>query len=1338
MTGRHHAIRSWAVLASLLAVGACSVLQVDVDVYKGPLANNPEVETEQLAVMAIGAKPILEGLRDRVGGDRDIDCNEESEPQESGEFKLIRTKDDGHELARLDIDDVRRELFARTCGILDLYENRDDLISRTDLQNKTRESSLRAAARAYQVQLEELFNEYGDARARWTELFTQNGLLGCSPSAGGLPDDCRDLRRSAELRSRFLDAEEEALKAVRKILLKVARIIKHVDDSKQLTYSQKNRITEAAGLFIAENVQPRNIGHIMYILGETHGAYSGEECENRSERCLLIYLKDAFSDLEQWGEGGLDTWISEGNKYSYDYARASRDVIRATIQNPSGVARALEKLFDWIGPIEAQPRTGQTGSGLRSGERLVELAKATAVDGLESANPGNLFLCSSRFLRATEHKPGNCIAEKYKEKATESKAPASQKTLLRRAQSWPIRYPFFGRADQAVGSGDVVQEIAQFLSAVTSVLAQGRIDDGLIQLIEDYLKAQDAYVRSVTDQGAPLVNVQARDRALARLLDALVRFAQKMLFLADYQVLFDDDELWDPELWDPDSKDKNPLRQDEYIRVLQAVGNTLLVTADDLRNRQRHETGLRRNAASEQAAAAMALTPSLEEALDTLQDHMRERRDDQRQALAALQDKKTAADAAVDAAQKTANDAIDTAVDAYSGKIDGTRFKTGGGFRPAKQVGDQFEGNKRFEVLETDDAKVTELRDLYKAYEFFTVKTNGNSPQQNVEALLGRALVDDPNKYSVQDLADAIHDRLKSCGPRCGKPFDHPDAQSIQNFLDRKLDGAAKSFRKGLPDKPKTTKRQAFTELVSAVEKAYEGSQLGEFDKAIKAIVDALAAHERATAEQATLKTKVDEAGAELANREAAVGHVAGVMANVGAFFAEAGNRVRSGADVRDRVVAELAVLEQKAATGEKKQQFAKTKAAVEAIEAPVIERALASAVGRLGADTSLDVLDMIIRNLRYERIQALSAGAQTRADNIDAALQAAYAYRSGFAFIRPSSAYLRSSYPASTLLSQPEGYLWRNLLARHGRPSLAFLASESFVNGKKARRIAKINQEIDKQFWQTINTVRVAGAGNTNYVLVKDDIGNWYVKAFSQDTRPIVEAAANLALFNAGGAAGAIKITGNKDEGFRPEFNKAGIGTASLDRALDQFATKFGDATLADATAVRDLVTVETADGTATGGVVDKAVAAVPGEQSSANDALRDRIQALAGLLSQAHKTLDEQTATTNSEGQAIVPPCRTARADCGRAVIDGLRALIAFYQAARDAVAASDLDDAAKADVLAKLRANLDGAIKPLIERRRRAVDDLETATGVLMTAAQPEPEKTDGDGKEENGQD
>ena len=49
-----------------LGLGACAVLRIDVDVYKGPLANHEDVQIQELASLAIGAKPLLIELRDQI------------------------------------------------------------------------------------------------------------------------------------------------------------------------------------------------------------------------------------------------------------------------------------------------------------------------------------------------------------------------------------------------------------------------------------------------------------------------------------------------------------------------------------------------------------------------------------------------------------------------------------------------------------------------------------------------------------------------------------------------------------------------------------------------------------------------------------------------------------------------------------------------------------------------------------------------------------------------------------------------------------------------------------------------------------------------------------------------------------------------------------------------------------------------------------------------------------------------------------------------------------------------------------------------------------------------
>ncbi len=53
-------------------LGGCAATRIDVDVYKGPLTNHEHVQMEQMAAMAIGAKPLLIALRNQLEPDASI------------------------------------------------------------------------------------------------------------------------------------------------------------------------------------------------------------------------------------------------------------------------------------------------------------------------------------------------------------------------------------------------------------------------------------------------------------------------------------------------------------------------------------------------------------------------------------------------------------------------------------------------------------------------------------------------------------------------------------------------------------------------------------------------------------------------------------------------------------------------------------------------------------------------------------------------------------------------------------------------------------------------------------------------------------------------------------------------------------------------------------------------------------------------------------------------------------------------------------------------------------------------------------------------------------------
>lgn len=163
-------------------------------------------------------------------------------------------------------------------------------------------------------------------------------------------------------------------------------------------------------------------------------------------------------------------------------------------------------------------------------------------------------------------------------------------------------------------------------------------------------------------------------------------------------------------------------------------------------------------------------------------------------------------------------------------------------------------------------------------------------------------------------------------------------------------------------------------------------------------------------------------------------------------------------------------------------------------------------------APDSKQVLDSLIAVLRHEYTRSLKENDldSSEVNQAAAALAESYQQRADMIYLRPAMAYLRTSFTATTL--QDNRLAWQNLLSNHGLRS-----GIPFVPEWIAEERARVTEELDKQFWHSINRVRVAGAGDTNYAIVKDDLGNWYVKSYSTDVKDIINSARNLGMFAAG-----------------------------------------------------------------------------------------------------------------------------------------------------------------------------------------------------------------------------
>ena len=219
---------------------------------------------------------------------------------------------------------------------------------------------------------------------------------------------------------------------------------------------------------------------------------------------------------------------------------------------------------------------------------------------------------------------------------------------------------------------------------------------------------------------------------------------------------------------------------------------------------------------------------------------------------------------------------------------------------------------------------------------------------------------------------------------------------------------------------------------------------------------------------------------------------------------------------------------------------------------------------------TTVEVLDVLIAELRYLEIGFAAElatspeGCATISDivgrpdrqscyrllGVRAALKTAYEHRAGLVYIRPPGAYLRTGF-AATGLQQSANLAWRNMLTEHywrgqiGRDSpLRFLPGDNKYETERDR--IETLSEIDKIFWQNINSVRLARAGDTGYVLVKDDIGNWYVKGLEADTSSIVRGIRANALFALGAPLNANLI---EMMAIRDSLNELDPGAPASDR---------------------------------------------------------------------------------------------------------------------------------------------------------------------------------------------
>jgi len=621
--------------------------------------------------------------------------------------------------------------------------------------------------------------------------------------------------------------------------------------------------------------------------------------------------------------------------------------------------------------------------------------------------------------------------------------------------------------------------LPQLLSLGAGGFDRGRRSQGV-----DSLATQLALVRArgpVPGQDAD--REKSNQTRLEEQLDQqLVDLAARIQFLAGNLWLLD--ERTDAPWFLGDGN--KAVQIDKYKALLEGIANNILVHADDLRHRQAHEQQQVQTASMERHAAAQGLAPNARLSFQRV--------------VQAVQDEKarikTAEAAASAAASALATPALEQAV---ANKAAAAERATQATQKRRNMLGLHWmlSGSKTDKTLPKGlPESMGTAEDWAADRESLQAKLHANSATAK--------------KLKLESLRQSLEDGLTAL--QAGRSSDALKATAgalrVQTVLD-----AAKTL-KPLDNVDELAHSAALASLRSHV------------NQALKLLVEVEAKEAKAKDEAEAAVTEQRRLQSQNQSRIAQTISTHGVA---GARFDAAIDAIQKQGDAvtsdlakldapaDTRLVASLLATKllgdgpTAAASADAKRILDSLRFARSAALPPTEDQPLDAGKKQGRRDMSIDVMDATIAQLRYLNLQAVQArGADdAEAKRLLQALNLARKQREDMIYLRPTSSYLRSVYAATFSQSDP-GLRSRNLLLDTWRRL-------SDCAGPK-KPLCDVRDELDKSHWQNINTVRLDGAGNTNFVVAKDDVGNWYAKAMGNDPKAMISAVKNLALYNLGG----------------------------------------------------------------------------------------------------------------------------------------------------------------------------------------------------------------------------
>lgn len=1065
---------SLAILLATLCLAACSALQIDVDVYKGPLSNEEEMQARQFAALAVSAKPMLAALRNEI----------EDTHVGSGRWRARVVDRDALDGFLGDSDTRLLSPLARFVnGALYLYEDADE----------SPDAAVRRAHGNLVAALALSTPEDIDFK------IAASIPTGKTPALKVFAEAYRDFLCPAHLAA-SCRSEKPLARPVRKLAEACTALAESLTPGpgapdcplpERLGKSDKRPPAARTNRSFEVLSDPQVVaGHAQLLFGRQDPEFE--------ERVVSVArgFGDARQAMQSLLRSALDLLLVSAKPA--DRVAAGKVVagslqpeylacfLLSDRQHDMGKHAALQgEMARWF---KSQYAKGSRRDRFNFPEANAQVALWAARSPGETA--GLLAWINQRFSTLLDGEFGACPDIPGGDPGRLEPASVRRFGLAR------------GPTDDLPLSGAVsaLQDDVDALpkEGNASGFDRGRLPEGIDSLTRRFLEALGRHDHRM--------NHPEIRRALANLEESLVFFAERVLFVVNnttYRALQDEfpgrskqtqtTQAVGDALYVTTSSGAGIERLATRMAVLQTLGNTLILHANDLRRRRVHQQAQRDAGPAELRAAKAALAPGADAAFDGFLRHARQHAE-LRKALAdssvvaatvstqALAERLPKADAELAARNAELFD-INARITEYGAQAAvleaavrtlvppserGTLFPTpADGVLANQERGDANAATKAATPVTTEAnlGPADLLPDLLA-----WVKERAKPPSTGAQAKrleMTRSLLAAPG--SLLDLGAA-------------KTFTRADAFAA---LQRSLLAAAGTYQLEVL---KLGKRKLDLNAASA-----------DINKQLDA---ARANATKAAADQLSAKSAADAA-------QGALGTLEGLREAVVTDAVKA--QVRDAAGVQRLLLAALDKATKTPATPAALPGLNAATDLVGKLTPPPASAALAALGSSERGIEPREVIDQVIAELRQLRVQALAAGDEGRARNLLSAINAAYETRSNATFLRPASEYLKSVY-SSTTVQDGSSAADDNLLDNYLRFVKRDVDADEF-----ARRTRQAKEQVEKLYWQNINRVTLAGGGKTNYVLAKDDVGNWYVKAYTADPETVIKSAQSLALFGAG-----------------------------------------------------------------------------------------------------------------------------------------------------------------------------------------------------------------------------